>query len=103
MATIGTLHRKQDGTFVGQINTLTLNAPLTMEPITKTNDKAPDFRIYSGRAEVGAGWKKIGRESRAEYISISLESPELPKKILANLGQASGQDDEDVFAIIWNA
>lgn len=103
MATIGTLHRKADGTYVGQLNTLSLNVPLTMEPIAKTSENAPDFRIYSGRAEVGAGWKNIGRESRAEYISVAFESPELPKKIFANLGQAAGQDDEDVFAIIWNA
>ncbi len=103
MATIGTLTHKQDGSYVGQINTLTLNAPLTLVPITKTSDNAPDFRIFSGRAEVGAGWKKIGRESQSEYVSITLESPELPKKILANLGKAAGQDDPDVYAIIWNA
>jgi uncharacterized protein (DUF736 family) len=103
MATIGTLTLKANGSFVGQIDTLAINAPLVLQPIIKSSDNAPDFRIFSGRAEVGAGWKKIGRESQSEYVSITLESPDLPKKILANLGKAAGQDDPDVYAIIWNA
>jgi uncharacterized protein (DUF736 family) len=35
-------------------------------------------------------------------VSLTFEAPELPSKTYANLGQAAGQDDEDVFAIIWN-
>ena len=36
-------------------------------------------------------------------MSLSLADPAFgPKKLYANLGRAAGQDDEDVFAVIWN-
>jgi uncharacterized protein (DUF736 family) len=36
-------------------------------------------------------------------VSLSLHDPAFgPKKLYANLGRAAGQDDEDVFAVIWN-
>ena len=37
------------------------------------------------------------------YISLSLAAPEFgPRKLYANLGRAAGQDDDNVFAVIWN-
>ena len=38
-----------------------------------------------------------------ECVSLSLASPEFgPRKLYANLGRAAGQDDENVYAVIWN-
>ena len=35
--------------------------------------------------------------------SLSLGAPEFgPRRLYANLGRAAGQDDDNVFAIIWN-
>lgn len=46
---------------------------------------------------------RVGKESKAEYISVGLAAPEFgPNKLYANLGKAAGQDDEDVLAVIWN-
>ena len=53
--------------------------------------------------EIGAGWVRTGETSGKEYVSLSLAAPEFgPRKLYANLGRAAGQDDEDVFAVIWN-
>ena len=36
-------------------------------------------------------------------MSLSLAAPEFgPRKLYANLGRAAGQDDDEVFAMIWN-
>jgi uncharacterized protein (DUF736 family) len=36
-------------------------------------------------------------------VSLSLAAPEFgPRRLYANLGRAAGQDDPDVFALIWN-
>ncbi len=52
---------------------------------------------------MGAGWIKKGQTSGEDYISLSLADPAFgPKKLYANLGRAAGQDDKDVFAVIWN-
>ena len=60
MATIGTF-TKQDGSFVGSLTTLTVKSKVTISPIDKTSDKAPDFRVYGGAAEIGAAWSATHR------------------------------------------
>ncbi len=36
-------------------------------------------------------------------MSLGLADPAFgSKKVYANLGRAAGQDDENVFAVIWN-
>jgi uncharacterized protein (DUF736 family) len=43
------------------------------------------------------------RNAQAEYIAVQLAAPEFgPRRLFANLGPAAGQDDENVFAVIWN-
>ncbi len=63
----------------------------------------PDFRVLTKGYEIGAGWLRTGETSGKEYVSLSLAAPEFgPRKLYANLGRAAGQDDDDVFAVIWN-
>jgi uncharacterized protein (DUF736 family) len=102
MATIGLVTKKNNGSFEGHLRTLSINAPITIQPVTPINNTSPAYRIVSNGAEVGAGWIKKAKASGEPYVSLTFEAPELPSKIYANLGQAAGQDDEDVFAIIWN-
>jgi len=102
MANIGFLTRKQDGSYHGKISTLTLDAPIVMTPIDRVSERAPDFRVTSGEAEVGAGWIRTNKITDAPYITITLDTPELPRRIHANLGQAPGQNDPNVFVLIWN-
>ena len=45
----------------------------------------------------------MSESSGNEYVSLSLAAPEFgPRKLYANLGRAAGQEDRDVFAVIWN-
>lgn len=46
---------------------------------------------------------RTGESSGKDYVSLGLADPAFgPKKLYANLGRAAGQDDDDVFAVIWN-
>ena len=103
MSQIGLVTKQSDGTFKGHLRTLTINVEIRFVPIAKPVENGPKYRILAGPVEVGAAWERIGKESGQPYLSVTLATPEFgPKKIYANLGQAAGQDDPDVFAIIWN-
>lgn len=100
MATIGYVTKNGD-TYTGALKTLTISAPIQfIANAKKGNDKAPDFRVMSGNIELGAAWNKTSQNG-GEYVSVKLEAPEFGV-LYANLGQAPGQDDEDVYALIWN-
>lgn len=96
MATIGTFTKTGDG-FSGTVSTLTLNVKVQVRPAEKASEKAPDYRIFSGRAEIGAAWKKTSNEGR-EYLSMKLDDPSLPAPILANLFEM--EDGE--YELIWS-
>ena len=50
MATIGTFHKQDDGSYKGSIKTLTLNVKqATFRTNEGENDKAPDFRVFAGQ------------------------------------------------------
>ncbi len=94
MATIGTF-TKQDGSFTGSLTTLTVKAKVTISPIEKSGDKAPDFRVYAGNAEIGAAWSATSKEGKA-YLSVKLDDPSFTKPILARLvGMDKG------YALVW--
>jgi uncharacterized protein (DUF736 family) len=104
MPAIGHVTKSQDGNFKGALRTLAFSAPITilLNP-SKSGDTQPDYRVYSNNIEVGAGWIKKGKTSGEDYVSLSFSDPSFgPKKLYANLGRAAGQDDDNVFAIIWN-
>jgi len=50
MATIGTFTRSETG-FTGAVKTLTLNVKAQFRAGEKSNDKAPDFRIFTGQTD----------------------------------------------------
>ena len=97
MATIGTFHQDGDGSYTGSIKTLTLNVKTAvLRKVEKDNDKAPDFRIFSGQTEFGAAWKKTSRENR-DYVSVKLDDPSFPAPIYASL-----VDADDGYSLIWS-
>ena len=97
MATIGTFAKQDDGTISGAIKTLTLNVKAAQfRPADKENDKAPDFRIFSGQTEFGAAWMKTSREDRA-YLSVKLDDPSFPAPIYASL-----VDADEGYSLIWS-
>ena len=104
MATIGSLTKRVDGRYEGEIRTLSVRASIAIVPVTeKASPSQPDYRVLSEGIEIGAGWIRTGQISGKEYVALSIAAPELGTKTLyANLGRAAGQTDPDVFALIWN-
>ena len=97
MATIGTFTKTEDGAYAGAIKTLTLNVKAAQfRPADKDNDKAPDFRIFSGQTEFGAAWKKTSRENR-DYLSVKLDDPSFSGPIYASL-----VDADEGYSLIWS-
>jgi len=97
MATIGTFTKDDPGNYNGAIKTLTLDVKkATFRKVEKTNDQAPDFRIFSGQTEFGAAWKKTSKEDRA-YLSVKLDDPSFPAPIYASL-----VDADEGYSLIWS-
>jgi uncharacterized protein (DUF736 family) len=97
MAQIGTFTKGENGTLNGTLRTLTLNVKATLRPSDKDNDKAPDYRVFAGTVEFGAGWKRTSRENR-EYLSVKLDDPSFAAPIYASLVEA--EDGEQ--RLIWS-
>ena len=97
MATIGTFSKDDAGHYNGAIKTLTLDVKTaTFRQVEKDSDKAPDFRIFAGKTEFGAAWKKTSRENR-DYLSVKLDDPSFPVPIYASLVEA-----EEGYSLIWS-
>ena len=103
MTAIGYVKRQGNG-YKGQLKTLSIEADIEVVPNSdKSHYNQPDYRVFAGRAEIGAGRIRTGERSGKEGVSLSFAAPEFgQRKLYANLGQAAGQDDPDVFAVIWN-
>jgi uncharacterized protein (DUF736 family) len=102
MTSIGNVTRTSNG-FKGQLRTLSIRASIEIVPNdAKSSDAQPDYRVLSEGSEIGAGWLRRSESSGKDYISLSLAAPEFgPRRLYANLGRASG-NDENSFALIWN-
>jgi uncharacterized protein (DUF736 family) len=99
MATIGTF--KKDGArYAGSIETLTLKAKLTFEPLEKKNGNAPDFRVFHSTpefsSEIGAAWKKTS-EAGAEYLSVSIDDPGFAERINCRLVKTGSDQGHTLY------
>ena len=103
MPAIGFVTRDDNGSFKGNLKTLSIRADIAIVPNAgKAADTQPDYRVLSGDIEIGAGWNRRAESSGRDYVSLSLAAPEFgPRRLYANLGRVPG-DAEDRFAIIWN-
>lgn len=100
MTTIGSFTRNADGTFEGTLATLTTRVRLRFVPLEeKTSDMAPDYRVYAGRAELGAAWAKTSAEG-TPYLSVSLDDPSFAAEIIAALFPTEGDPDRHV--LVWS-
>lgn len=98
MATIGSFTANKDG-YTGTIRTLTVNIKtrIVANDSTKT-EGSPDFRVYAGRAELGAAWKaRIKGEEGRNYLSVLLDDPSFPEPIRAALFEEDG-----AAFLVWN-
>jgi uncharacterized protein (DUF736 family) len=90
---IGTFKTQANG-FAGNLVTLTHRGKLTFTAA----EKGADYRITLDGIEVGAAWKKAGRESGKAYLSVKLDSPFLPKPVNCAL---MPQDDGS-HILVWS-
>lgn len=99
MATIGSF-KKNGRIFEGSIATLSVQASgVRIVPEEhKATDQAPDYRVFVGRAEIGAAWKKTS-EAQRDYLSLKLDDPNFTGPIFANLFDDEG---EDTYSLIWS-
>ncbi len=94
MSVIGTF-TKQDASFAGVLATLTVKAKVNITPVEKTADKAPDFRVYAGNAELGAAWSATSKEGKP-YLSVKLDDPSFASPILCRLVET-----EKGYSLVW--
>ncbi|MCP4385547.1 MAG: DUF736 domain-containing protein [Hyphomicrobiales bacterium] len=104
MAAIGYVTKDDNGLFSGELKTLSIRAEIAITPNgSKTCESQPDYRVIAEGIEVGAAWLRKSETSGNAYVSLSIAAPEFgPRKLRANLGKVADQDDENVFALIWN-
>jgi uncharacterized protein (DUF736 family) len=95
MAIIGTFTKTDNG-FQGALATLTLKAKLSITPVEKTGEKAPDYRVYAGAVEVGAAWSATSKEGKP-YLSVKLDDPSFSAPVLARLIET-----DKGHALVWN-
>ncbi len=75
--TLGTFTKLDDGVFAGLFKTLHVSASLTIVPVDKHTENAPDYRVYTAqRHEVGAGWSQVAKSSGETYINLKIGAPE---------------------------
>jgi uncharacterized protein (DUF736 family) len=56
MPTIGTVTKSQNGSFKGLLNTPGIKAEVLIQPHDrKTSEAQPDYRVFSGDVDIGAG------------------------------------------------
>ena len=95
---IGRFQRKADDTFTGFINTFTISKRVRIVPTDeRANADAPDYRVLSRGCEYGAAWDAQTNETPPRpYLSIVLDSPELPTPVRVALFE--GENDH---YLIW--
>jgi uncharacterized protein (DUF736 family) len=98
MAQIGIFTRGDDGAFTGTIRTIAINVKATIKPVAKDNERSPDYRVIANGVELGAGWSKAAKDTRAEYVSIKLDDPVFTAAIYAALVRG----DNGEHKLIWS-
>src|SRR5579863_9148027 len=101
MAIIGTFTPTKDGGWNGVIRTLTIDVKAKFVPNdNRENDRAPAFRIFAGRSELGAAWvQRTKDETSREYLSVQIDDPSLPDAISAALFEAP---DGKEAQLVWS-
>ena len=99
MATIGTFTAGKD-VYAGTIRTLTISVKARIVANeSKKSDAAPDFRVYAGRAELGAAWKhRTSGDTPRDYLSVQLDDPSFAEPIRVALFEG----EDGTAYLVWN-
>jgi hypothetical protein len=83
------------------LKTLNVSAALTVVPVDKMSDNAPDYRVYAGqRYEIGAGWSQVAKSSGETYLNLKIGAPEFGPNwgaLPSCGGLRHGRDRDDAF------
>ncbi len=91
-------------TFFGDVMTLQFSfTDMRIEPIKKTADKQPEYRVVAGVQhgviELGAGWKRKAKKGHEkEFVSIQLDAPLLDAPLYARLFF----EENGKASMVWN-
>jgi uncharacterized protein (DUF736 family) len=98
MAIIGTFTANADGSFSGAIRTLTIDLKaVQFRPVAnKPAGKSPDYRVFAGKAELGAAWKKTSKANN-DYLSVKLDDPSFTEPLDVALMLING-----VQSLVWS-
>ena len=73
MATIGSVTKRQDGRYEGELKTLSVRADITILPVgEKASQSQPDYRVLSQGIEIGAG-SDSHRPDLGQGVRIALD------------------------------
>ena len=99
MTTIGTFTLTKDGSFTGEIATLTIRRKAKLVPTEATGTNAPELRVFSGPAEIGVAWRKSSKGGES-YFAVRLDEPSFPATIWANLVES--QREAGTHNLLWD-
>jgi uncharacterized protein (DUF736 family) len=103
-AVLGFVTRSETGAFKGHLRTLNIRADIDVVPVRdKTSAAYPDYRVTCAGVEVGAGWSGVSPITRQALCRPEpVPSRRWSARLQGPSGRAAGQDDDDVFALIWH-
>jgi len=85
-----------DKGYTGDIHTLSIRAPLNFEALPKAGEKSPDYRVTTGRTDIGAAWKETSQEGKP-YLSVRLDDPSFPAPVFCRLFET-----KDGHRLMWS-
>ena len=96
---------KKGERYRGFIRTALVKGSLEVLPNREKADgsRQPDFRLtFEGQEAVGGWFAEAKPDMDYRSINCTLDDPSFPSPLRFSLGRAPGQDDEDLFNLIWN-
>jgi uncharacterized protein (DUF736 family) len=102
--TLGSFNKRENGTYTGTLRTLNVSAAISIVPVDKHFDNAPDYRVYAGqRYEVGAGWSQVAKSSGETYVNLKIAAPEFgPNWVRCRLVKLENPSDDGATHIaLW--
>ena len=83
MPVIGHVIQQGDGSYRGELKTLTIKAPLEFRPNKeKKNTAHADFFVFSENLELGAAWWRDAEGSLEQQVFVSIAAPEFGRRRL---------------------
>lgn len=97
---IGSFTPAKDGGWVGNVQTLKINAKVRFVPNdNRDNDKAPAFRVFVGKSRIGDAWTaRTNAGEPKDNLQVAFDGPDLQEPFRAALFP-SGEGKE--AQLVW--